>query len=72
MGVACNIVAVLFLLYCFYVSVPKGVDLKSFPPVAVPQIDNEVLENEINNLEKAKGLPIEPDKNKIGKENPYF
>ena len=72
LGIACNVVAVLLLLYFFYVSVPKKNDLKSFPPVAVPQIDNDVLKNEVNNLDKATGWPIEIDKSKLGKKDPYF
>ena len=70
-GIVSCILAVLLLLYVFYLSIPKKGDLKHFPKVTVPQVENSLLENELNNLNKIPELPLEIKEN-LGKTDPYF
>ena len=71
-GVAFNILAIIFIFYMYYISIPRKIELKSFAPVAIPNVESATLESELNSSKKADVLPIELDETKIGKQNPYF
>ncbi|HRY60476.1 MAG TPA: hypothetical protein P5096_03780 [Patescibacteria group bacterium] len=70
-GIALNALALVFVGYIYYTTIPSSKDLKTRPIVSIPQIENPTLESEINALNRPESLPINVDPNELGKSNPY-
>ena len=72
LGMVVIFLTIVFFGYVYYVSTPKKDDLKYFPPVVVPQVENDLLEKTVYDLNKSGKLPVEVDEFEIGKDDPYF
>ena len=70
-GIAVQVLAVLFFVYVYYVSVPQKEDLKVFPVVTVPRIDDVALKKELNGLHVSQRIPLAVDPLTTGKQDPY-
>ncbi len=70
-GIVINVLLLLFLVFMYWKSIPKGGDLNPAELVVKPAIYDANLEKELEGLNKAQGLPINVDPNEIGKQNPY-
>lgn len=71
-GIISIVLIGLFFGYIYYTSIPSPEDLKTFPVVRVPEVEDRILEYEIRGLIKQEGIPVTVDEFELGKENPYF
>ncbi|MDD5731981.1 MAG: hypothetical protein PHU42_03765 [Patescibacteria group bacterium] len=70
-GVAANVLLLVFFVYTYFNSAPKESDLIQTQISAKPRVYDQQLDKELSSLKKVSDLPISIDPNELGKQNPY-